>query len=90
MFGTQIIVKGRVQGVCFRYYTEQVGQRLNLNGFVRNLPTGDVEIIVQGSSSAVKEIESWCWKGSPYSSVTHVECKQIELQDPLPHFRIIS
>lgn len=88
MTGTQIIVKGKVQGVCFRYYTSREGKKLNLNGSVRNLINGNVEIIVQGDPTAIEELKTWCWHGSPSSVVTSVICKTIELQSPLPPFQI--
>ena len=88
MIGTYILVKGKVQGVCFRYYTEKTAKKLGLKGTVQNLPTGEVKIIVQGNSPAVKELENWCWQGSPHSVVTEVICQRIELQEPLPLFRI--
>lgn len=43
-----VIVKGRVQGVGFRYTTRHLASQLGLKGSVRNLPDGDVEIFVQG------------------------------------------
>ena len=41
-------ISGKVQGVCFRAYTEQEAQRLGLQGWVRNLPDGRVEGVFEG------------------------------------------
>lgn len=43
------LVKGKVQGVGFRYITERYAKQLNLKGTVRNLPDGNVEIFAQGT-----------------------------------------
>lgn len=43
----KIIVKGRVQGVGFRWFTRQLAQSLGVKGTVRNLYNGDVEVIAQ-------------------------------------------
>ena len=44
-----ILFSGQVQGVGFRYTASRIAGRYNLTGFVRNLPDGDVEMLVQGS-----------------------------------------
>ncbi len=45
---------GRVQGVGFRYTTETVALELELVGWVRNLPDGQVEAVCEGSEQALK------------------------------------
>jgi acylphosphatase len=43
-----VIFRGRVQGVGFRYTAQEIAGRYDLTGFVRNLPDGTVELLVQG------------------------------------------
>ena len=50
----RIIFKGRVQGVGFRYTTQRIASRYNLTGFVKNLPDGTVEALLQGTDVEVK------------------------------------
>lgn len=45
----KIILKGRVQGVGFRYHALRIANAFNLTGSVRNLYDGDVEVYLQGS-----------------------------------------
>jgi acylphosphatase len=51
-----LVVRGRVQGVGFRWWTQRRARRLGLRGLVRNTPGGDVEIIAQGSRDACEKL----------------------------------
>ncbi len=48
-----VIFRGRVQGVGFRYTASHIAGRYEVTGFVRNLPDGSVEMLVQGSAQQV-------------------------------------
>ncbi len=48
-----IIFRGRVQGVGFRYTTASLARRFPVSGFVRNLPDGTVELVVEGAAPHV-------------------------------------
>ncbi|MFN8007941.1 MAG: acylphosphatase [Terriglobia bacterium] len=56
MPAAHIVVEGEVQGVGFRYFIRQHALRLLLNGFVRNLVDGNVEIEVEGEQSAIEQL----------------------------------
>jgi len=75
------IVKGRVQGVYFRAYTEKAAQDFCLVGWVRNLPDGTVEIEAEGDEIMVENFQKWLWQGSPSSNVRDVVYKDLELQN---------
>jgi acylphosphatase len=49
-----IIFKGRVQGVGFRYTTHRAANRYGLTGYVKNLPNGTVEALLQGTSAGIQ------------------------------------
>lgn len=49
-----IIFKGHVQGVGFRYTTHRIARRYEVVGFVRNLPDGTVEALIQGPAGDVE------------------------------------
>lgn len=72
-----IIIKGSVQGVCFRSYTIDEANRLGLTGWVRNNPDGSVEAVFEGEEEAVKEAVEWCRMGPPSA---HVENADIDWQ----------
>jgi acylphosphatase len=44
----EVIFRGRVQGVGFRYTTRQIAARFRVVGFVRNQPDGTVQLVVEG------------------------------------------
>ena len=67
-----IIVKGRVQGVYFRAYTQKQAVKLGVNGFVRNLANGDVEIVASGEQAALQQLVGWCHKGPMLAKVSAV------------------
>ena len=68
-----------VQGVGFRYFTTSTAQRHPVNGYVRNLDTGDVEIEVEGSKQAVMEFLLDIKKGPGHS---HIDNFQVEWKKP--------
>lgn len=58
-------VRGRVQGVGFRYSTVQAARRLGLVGWVRNLPDGRVEIEAAGTRDQLHQLLEWLHAGGP-------------------------
>ena len=68
-----IRVTGRVQGVSFRFATEQEAQRLGLTGWVRNEPDGSVAVHAEGQPEAVEALVAWSRRGPAYAKVAGVE-----------------
>ncbi|XP_030304122.1 acylphosphatase-2 [Calypte anna] len=63
-------VFGRVQGVCFRMYTEEEARKLGVVGWVKNTSQGTVTGQVQGPEDKVDAMKSWLSKvGSPSSRI---------------------
>jgi len=52
----EIIVKGRVQGVGFRAFTERIAGGLGVKGYVKNLPDGTVEVVAEGDKQALDQL----------------------------------
>lgn len=84
----KIIVSGRVQGVSFRAYTSDKAKSLGIQGWVKNLPTGEVQILAQGTDEQLKALENWCWQGSPYSNVTDVYTEPVSEEKNVRPFHI--
>lgn len=83
-----IFVSGRVQGVFFRAKTKSVATRLNLTGWVRNIPDGRVEVVVEGEEDKVNTLVDWCRKGPKFASVTGIEVKEEPFTGAFRDFRI--
>lgn len=67
-----ITVKGKVQGVYFRVFTEQKAKSLGIKGHVKNLPDGSVYIEAEATPEVLDAFVQWCRKGSPLSKVEEV------------------
>ena len=65
-------VSGLVQGVGFRYAARTEAQRLDLVGWVRNLPDGDVEAIACGDAEKLSAFETWLRRGPRAARVAGV------------------
>jgi acylphosphatase len=70
------VVAGRVQGVYYRAATAEQAARLRLDGWVKNLPDGRVEVIVGGAPAAVAELAGWLWQGPPAARVDAVHLEE--------------
>jgi acylphosphatase len=67
------VVKGRVQGVNFRYFTQQRARQLGLGGYVRNLWDGNVEVVAEGSKDDLNELIAFLHVGPRAAIVTEVD-----------------
>lgn len=65
-------IEGRVQGVGFRWSTQQKAQELELAGSVRNEADGSVTLEAEGDETALHELRRWCEKGPPGARVARV------------------
>jgi acylphosphatase len=71
----RVLVSGRVQGVWYRGAMQSEARSLGLVGWVKNLPDGRVEAVVQGTTESVSEILRWCETGPPAASVSSVDSR---------------
>jgi acylphosphatase len=69
------VVEGRVQGVGFRYFVLSKAQQLNITGWVRNTPEGDVEVLGEGNREELEELLSALRKGPRSAFVTNIQEK---------------
>lgn len=67
------IVSGQVQGVGFRMSTRSQARQIGIDGFVRNLSNGDVEIVAQGETEKVDQLLEWAKFGPPSAVVNKLE-----------------
>jgi acylphosphatase len=72
------VVRGRVQGVGFRFFAERAARQLGIRGWVRNLPDGTVETAAEGEDPAVTEYLDRLQRGPLGSRVDGVEVEPLE------------
>ena len=68
-----IFVSGRVQGVFFRQNTRKKARELGISGWVKNLPDGRVEAVLEESKEKIEEIIEWARQGSIIARVDEIE-----------------
>jgi acylphosphatase len=82
-------VTGRVQGVGFRWWTQQQAKRLGLRGYVRNLADGSVEVQASGSKESLAQLHSLLRRGPSGAQVTDVAISVITDAQIPANFRIL-
>lgn len=75
--GCKVIVSGKVQGVCFRYYTSREANKQGLTGHAKNLDNGDVEVVLYGGREKIIKMLKWLNKGPETSRVDEIEVSKI-------------
>jgi acylphosphatase len=66
-------VRGRVQGVGFRYFVEHSAKGLGVSGWVRNVDDGSVEVYALGTPEQHSELAGYLWKGPRWAEVRGVD-----------------
>ena len=73
MAAYRYLVRGRVQGVGYRYFVQREADALGVTGFVRNLPDGSVEVVAEGGEQAMAQLEARLREGPSFAHVASVE-----------------
>ena len=73
LVGRRYVVKGRVQGVGFRYFVDDAARREGIRGFVRNHHDGSVEVVAEGDLETMLRFERALRRGPSGARVDEVE-----------------
>jgi len=84
----KLIIKGIVQGVNFRYYTQREALKYGVSGWVRNLPDGSVAALFEGEEEDVEAIIQWCRHGPAGARVTELIAQPEEYRGEFQSFSI--
>lgn len=84
----EIHVRGRVQGVGFRYLAKEAAMRHGVTGFVRNLADRSVYIIAQAEESIIESFCDELKSGNGFSRVDELRLEQIESENRYHDFEI--
>ena len=74
------IIKGKVQGVGFRYFTKEQADKLSLTGWVKNLADGSVEVLALGESGIIEIFKQKLQQGPPLGRVDAIQNALSDLQ----------
>jgi acylphosphatase len=72
------LVKGRVQGVGFRWFVHREAALLDLRGWVRNTESGHVEVVAAGDEAKIERLQALLAKGSRGSRVDAIEQRDLD------------
>ena len=84
----KFLISGEVQGVGYRFFAQRAAARHQVLGHVRNRPDGRVEVVAEGSASAVEEFKKDLVTGPQWSRVEQVEEINLEPSGLYASFRI--
>ena len=68
----RFVLSGRVQGVGFRYFVQDHAAVEGVHGYVRNLPDGRVEVLMEGDDDSVLRVERALRRGPPGARIEEV------------------
>ena len=83
-----VFVKGRVQGVLFRYTTKEEANLRAVKGWARNMEDGRVEAVFEGAKEKVDEMVEYCHYGPPAAKVSSVNVTWAEYTGEFKVFSI--
>ncbi len=90
MLTQHLLIKGRVQGVSFRFFTKSRAEKYKISGWVRNLSDGRVEALVQGELENLSKLMKDLDKGPLLAKVETITAQKIDLQESLSQFSILE
>ncbi|HEY2384434.1 MAG TPA: acylphosphatase [Terriglobia bacterium] len=88
MRAKRYVVRGGVQGVGYRYFTKGVAERLGVRGFVRNLPSGDVEVHAEADDVTLGLFRLELERGPRMSQVSEIIEKDVPVSGTYSSFLI--
>ena len=86
MIAKRVVVRGRVQGVGFRFSMIDAARDARVAGWVRIRRDGAVEAFVQGEPAAVERMVEWAKRGPPGARVTDIETADAPADPALREF----
>lgn len=89
MLRYNILVKGKVQGIGFRYFVQLMAKQMNLTGWVKNLDNGSVQMEIQNSTCDIEIILEKLKTGNKFSKVNEIQYEIIEEVPNEKSFKIL-
>jgi len=83
-----IVIKGRVQGVGYRWFARQAAEELGICGYVKNLANGDVEVVAEGETAVVDKFIEYLRQGPSFAHVVDIQVKQKDFIQSFNNFEV--
>ena len=80
LLARRYFVRGRVQGVGFRWFVQKNAAELRISGYARNLDDGRVEVYAIGTPEQLNELNGMLWRGPRMSDVRSVEEQEAAME----------
>jgi acylphosphatase len=88
MKNLEIIVSGRVQGVCYRAFVLHRANELNIKGYAKNLMNGNVKVIAFGENNALNIFINMLKEGPPMARIDDIKISEIIIDEVFSGFSI--
>jgi len=82
------LVRGRVQGVGFRYEARTIARSLGITGWITNLPDGGVETYAEGPDAAINRYIAWLNHGPAGAEVQSLDISERKPSNQYPSFTV--
>jgi acylphosphatase len=82
-------INGTVQGVFFRQFCKDKADELGLKGYVRNLETSNVEVLVEGEKDKIEEMYTILKKGPPHAQIRDIKPEEKKWSGEFKDFSIM-
>ena len=81
-------IRGRVQGVAFRHYTQIEARQHRLTGWVANRPDGSVRVVAEGPETALTRFAAWLHEGPQSAHVDYVDLRWLDAAGEFSRFEV--
>jgi acylphosphatase len=85
----RFVVQGTVQGVFYRRFVLDHALSLGLKGFVRNLGSGDVEVVVEGELDSINRLASLLREGPSHSQIRNISVEDRKWSGEFADFKVL-
>jgi len=82
------LIEGRVQGVGYRMSAQIAAQKIGVTGWVRNLRSGQVEMVAEGEPAQLEQLLEWTWQGPNFAQVTDINLEKLTATGEFTQFEI--
>ena len=85
----RFVVQGTVQGIFFRAFVKGHAEDLKLRGFVRNLESGEVEVVAEGDAENLDRLLVFLKKGPEHAQIRGVKVEERKWSGDFKNFKIL-